>query len=134
MAKSNQEKMKDIICRYIDGETYASIGKSYGGVSRQRIEQVVKNFAASILTNGRKRYTLRGAPERTPYERMNLGNWMSENRYTVSKLAEEMGLTVNAIYSFLNGKTCLRSPSLVKLSQITGLSIEDLIAKTEQEA
>lgn len=128
--KDNNEKMKDIICRYIDGETYASIGSRYN-TSRQAVELVIRTFAAGILTEGRKRYTKRGAPEKPPFARKNLAEWMKEQRYTVNKLAEELHISGAALYSFLNGRTCLRGNSLSALSSLTGLSLDKLIATEE---
>jgi len=43
IAKKRADMYRDIIDRVIKGETYQSIGNSYG-ISRQRVEQIIKKL------------------------------------------------------------------------------------------
>lgn len=63
---------------------------------------------------------------------MNVKNWLDENNHSQTWLADQMEVTKSLISQIFNGDRKLQPTHIIKMSEITGLSIAEL-ASSDQE-
>ena len=59
--------------------------------------------------------------------------WMDENKWSISKLASEIGISRAAVYLYLKGETCPNTTTAMKIRKITGLRFSQIIDCSDQE-
>ncbi len=60
-----------------------------------------------------------------------LADWLTENEVTYAELAEKLGVTEPAIHHYIAGRNRPSAETLVKLSEITGISGRALLSSFE---
>jgi transcriptional regulator with XRE-family HTH domain len=61
-----------------------------------------------------------------------LKTWMDTHNVNQTQLAQELEVEQPTVWGWLNGKTFPRTKTLVRLSQYTGISIDELIRGTRR--
>lgn len=99
----------------INGATYREIGEKFN-CSKQYIEQVLKYSINEKSIKNEVNF---------PYYR-NLIEWICENGYTLSSLAEELGTTHQTLSNNLKKVTPFKINIINSILEISGLSYEYL--------
>ncbi|HEY3658241.1 MAG TPA: helix-turn-helix transcriptional regulator [Steroidobacteraceae bacterium] len=60
---------------------------------------------------------------------LRLKQFLLDSKMKQTQLAELMGVSQPTVWEWLNGDSAPSAKSLIKLSQITGISIDDLLKK-----
>ena len=119
---TNEQKI-EFFSRKLNGETYDSIASSYG-VSRQRIEQILKkSICAKPTANAFKKCVYKG-----------LSEYMRRNNMSTSELTKMMGYTpANSvtISKKLKGLTAFDINQIRKILGLTGMTFEECFALKE---
>lgn len=118
------ENEKKIFGMFAEGKYSAQIAEELG-VSRQYICAVVKN----VVSDRRKS----SARIQRSCVYVNIAKYMLDNRISVRKLAREAGCCYQTMLRFLQGKSSPRYETLRKLSQYTGLTVNDLMVRRSDE-
>lgn len=120
MITTNKERFMDMVSMRFDGHTLQEIGNKYG-VSKQYVQQ---SFS-SVL-----------APKKSTIENCiypNLKKWCIKNGYTAKKLSEMIGVNQSTISIFLRGIRIPNIKTLLKISEITGLTVEQILAMEDEQ-
>jgi transcriptional regulator with XRE-family HTH domain len=64
----------------------------------------------------------------TATKMVRLEKWLTENKVTYQDLATRLGVTEGAVHHYVAGRNRPKAETLVKLSEITGISPGDLLA------
>ncbi len=63
---------------------------------------------------------------------MNVKNWLDKNDYSQAWLADQMGVAKSLISQIFNGTRKLQTTHIIKISEITGLSIAELASSDQK--
>jgi transcriptional regulator with XRE-family HTH domain len=63
-----------------------------------------------------------------------LQNWMTENEVTQPELARRMDVSQPTISDWLNGKTFPSTKNLIRLAEITEVSLDELVKRDPEPA
>lgn len=114
MTREQKHQMLDM---RLDGYTYERIGERFG-VSRQRIQQILSGEGSGKRNATSKQNRL----ER--YVFPNIAVWMNEHDYTLTMMAEEIGILPTTLSKQLLGNSEPPLKTVRKIIEITGLSFE----------
>lgn len=121
MAKDT-ERLKTVLNMRIDGCTYQEIADTLG-ITRQRAEQMIKNFVSPIASK-----TPRGKKPYMIFPR--LRELTRERNYSVQRISEESGISCATLRNWLSGKTPLPLAAAIKIKETlrTKIPLEELFA------
>lgn len=112
-----REEKIEVFTMKLDGMSYEEIANKKG-VSKQYIHQTLVDV---LKKKNRKSAKV--------YEYPVLNNWLIENGMSVKTLAENIGVHKVTLYNKLSCKSKFSVEELEKISDITGLSSDEILSK-----
>ena len=102
----------------VNGCTYAEIGKQFN-VSKQRAHQIINSHKKGYF------FYLNSCVY------INLKMWLETNKWTSKKLASQLNCSLSTVRQKLKGKREFKVSELLILSDITGLTIETILMRSD---
>jgi len=116
----NKERFMDMVSMKFDGYTLQEIGNKYG-VSKQYVQE---SFSSFFTPN-------KDAVRNCIYP--NLKKRCLENKISVKQLSEMTGVNHTTIRDFFKGKRIPKTKTILKMSEITGLTVEQMLSLEEEK-